>query len=171
MPFGEGQEKYTYDVDVDFPEGKVNPTLLESEIEASEIETVLDVIIVNENLEENPPTHLCDIWFETELAEGEEAILDAIVAAHTGDDTLQNPKNIFLPVQNPNGNLGEFPTLVLGTSDEARMIFYIPKFFKEIQGICLICSPEEAAALADRDIDLFYNWGYPKLASNYNANT
>jgi len=69
--------KYTYVIATSFPNGVVDSGRLTNEIVASSIVTVLDHI----------DTGLgdCDIWFAALLTVGEQATLDAIVAAHSGE--------------------------------------------------------------------------------------
>ena len=68
--------KYTYSVQNDFPNHRVNPSILTDEIKASSIVTVLDCISVSGDD--------CDIWFADALSSPEETALDAVVAAHNG---------------------------------------------------------------------------------------
>lgn len=67
---------YTYSISADFPNSVVNPGKLEFEIESSAIIQTLEYI---NTFEDN-----CDITFTKGLS-ADEAILDALIAAHDGD--------------------------------------------------------------------------------------
>jgi len=68
--------KYTYSIQTDFPNHKVDSTTLITEIGLSSITVALDHI--------DTAGDDCDIWFKAALSEGEETTLDGIVAAHAG---------------------------------------------------------------------------------------
>jgi len=70
-------QKYTYSISMAFPNAKVAPDRLTQEVRGSSIVTALDYI--------NTAGDDCDIWFKAALASGEEATLDALVAAHSGE--------------------------------------------------------------------------------------
>ncbi len=69
--------KYTYSISVDFPNHIVSPGRFLQEIEASAIVTAADCINTNDDD--------CDVWFVDVLSPGDEAILDGLVAVHSGD--------------------------------------------------------------------------------------
>lgn len=69
--------KYTYSIQDDFPYHKVDPGRLTQEIQESAITTALDSIDTNGDD--------CNIWFKAALSSEGEAVLDSIVAAHSGD--------------------------------------------------------------------------------------
>jgi hypothetical protein len=77
-------EKYSYEVDTQFPNHKVNGSSLHNEVDSSDIVTVLEGINVN------PPESpgMCDIWFVDALSTEDETTLDGIVAAHQGDPPI-----------------------------------------------------------------------------------
>jgi hypothetical protein len=66
--------KYAYSISEDFPNAKVLPDKLASEIRASAIETALDYIGTSGDV--------CDVWFRAELSTSDNDRLDSIVAAH-----------------------------------------------------------------------------------------
>jgi len=69
--------KYTYSIQNDFPNHKIDSDRLTQEIRASAIITALDYI--------HTVTDDCNIWFKDALSGGDETILDGLVAAHTGE--------------------------------------------------------------------------------------
>jgi len=78
--------KYTYSIANDTLNGVVNPTTLNYEIQASEITVAVSFIDTNDDsLEPN---------MEVELGASDKAILDAVIAAHTGEPT----EEIITPV-------------------------------------------------------------------------
>lgn len=74
--------KYTYSISTDFPNGKVAPSRLTQEIQASSISIALDYI--------NTSGDDCDIWFKDVLSSGDQTTLDGVVAAHSGDPIPNN---------------------------------------------------------------------------------
>lgn len=74
------ETKYTFSIENDFPNSKVAPDRLYSEIVESEIVTEFSRIVVGlDNADD------CDIWFMSELSETDETILDDLVALHSGE--------------------------------------------------------------------------------------
>ena len=74
--------KYSYNVETEFPEGKVNSNRLTKEIQESSIITALEYIAVDNSD--------CEVWFKDTLSTKDETTLNSIIAAHTGeplDDT------------------------------------------------------------------------------------
>jgi hypothetical protein len=71
--------KYTYSIQNAFPNHKVAPDSLTKEIQLSAIATSLSTINAGLTDPDN-----CDIWFISDLAEGDVTILNNIVAAHIG---------------------------------------------------------------------------------------
>jgi len=69
--------KYTFSIQDDFPNHKVDSVRLTREIQQSSIVTALDYI--------NTSGDECDVWFKAELSEEDEEVLEAIVAAHSGE--------------------------------------------------------------------------------------
>lgn len=69
--------KYAYTISSAFPNGKVDTDRLAQEIRASVIVTALDHIATSGDT--------CDIWFKATLSGGDESILSALVAAHSGE--------------------------------------------------------------------------------------
>lgn len=69
--------KYTYSIQSDFPNHKVSNDRLTNEIRASAIVVALDRI--------DTAGDVCDVCFRADLSSADEAILDGLVAAHTGD--------------------------------------------------------------------------------------
>lgn len=77
---------YTYSVQDDFPNHKVDLSRLQQEIRDSAIVVALrDILVEGDD---------CNIWFKDALSSGDETILDGIVAVHSGEPLA--PK---LPVQ------------------------------------------------------------------------
>jgi hypothetical protein len=72
--------KYTYAISTSFPNHRVDSNRLTEEINDSEIQTELDYI----------STYLddCAIWFASDLSGTDKAILDGIVAVHSGEPVL-----------------------------------------------------------------------------------
>ncbi len=70
--------KYTYGIIADTPNDRVNPTTLESEIDASAIVTALDFI--------ETAADVLDIWFKDPLSGGDQTLLTAVVNAHQGNN-------------------------------------------------------------------------------------
>jgi len=68
---------YTYSVQDDFPNHKVDPSRLQQEIQGSAIVTAMYSIFVGGDD--------CVITFKDALSSGDETILDGIVAAHSGE--------------------------------------------------------------------------------------
>jgi len=69
--------KYTYSVNSDFPNSKVNPGRLTSEIQSSDIvHSLYSVSTINDD---------CNIIFKDELTSSDSTILISIVANHTGE--------------------------------------------------------------------------------------
>lgn len=68
---------YTYSIQDDFPQHCVSSDRLSVEIHESAIVTALDGI--------NTMGDVCDIVFKAELSTGDEAVLAALVAAHSGE--------------------------------------------------------------------------------------
>jgi len=79
---------YEYDVIDDFPNSIVDPDALQYEIEQSAISSAA-VTHIDTSWKGAPAREKCDVWFDDPLSPGDEAILDALVAAHTGEP-LQN---------------------------------------------------------------------------------
>lgn len=75
--------KYTYSIQSDFPHRKVDTSRLLSEIQGSTIVTALDRI---DTLGDD-----CDVWFRDALSVGDEAVLDGLVAAHSGEPLPESP--------------------------------------------------------------------------------
>lgn len=73
--------KYTFSVSVDFPNHKVDSDRLTLEIRASTIVIALDYIETDGDE--------CDIWFKDELSAADVSVLDAVVAAHSGEPMPQ----------------------------------------------------------------------------------
>jgi len=68
---------YTYSISTDFPNGRVEPGVLASEIMASSIVTALDSVgTVGDD---------CNITFKDPLSTADESTLNGLVAAHQGD--------------------------------------------------------------------------------------
>jgi len=68
--------KYTYSISADFPNHAVSEDRLAQEIVSSAITVAFSHI--------NTSGDVCDIWFKDALSSGDEAVLDALVAAHSG---------------------------------------------------------------------------------------
>jgi len=69
--------KYAYSISGDFPNDKVATDRLAQEIRDSAILTALDHIDTSGDA--------CDVWFRAELSSGDVDVLDALVAAHSGE--------------------------------------------------------------------------------------
>ena len=69
--------KYTYNIAADFPNSKVDPTRLTSEIQSSGISSALDYIGISAGL--------CETWFKTDLSSKDKDTLDGLVSVHTGE--------------------------------------------------------------------------------------
>ena len=69
--------KYTYSIATDFPNHKENSARLISEISGSAIVAAPDHI--------DTEGDVCDIWMKAALSEGDETLLDGLVAAHSGE--------------------------------------------------------------------------------------
>lgn len=77
--------EYTYSIQSDFPDQKVNPVLLKQEIDNCPISTALERI--NEDGDD------CNIWFADALSSGDKTTLDGIIAAHQGTETTSEPQH------------------------------------------------------------------------------
>ncbi|MCK5603409.1 hypothetical protein KAR91_16105 [Candidatus Pacearchaeota archaeon] len=77
--------KYTYSILNDFPNQKVNPSTLTTEITSSSISTSLEYI--NTSVDDDT----CDIWFESELSGMDQTSCTSIVLVHDGE-----PDNIII---------------------------------------------------------------------------
>ena len=75
--------KYPFTVSTAFPNGKVDSDRLTEEIDASSITIPLDHIFVHYTGRVVQTT--CDIWFEDALLSVDQATLDSVVAAHSGE--------------------------------------------------------------------------------------
>jgi hypothetical protein len=83
--------KYTYSISTDFTgleASSPNTTALGAEIQTSAIVTALDYI--------NTSGDDCDVWFKAALSSGDEDILDALIAAHTGAPSEPVPQEVTL---------------------------------------------------------------------------
>ena len=69
--------KYTYSISGDTLNGIVDSSRLTQDIQSAAITIALDRIDTSGDV--------LDIWFKTAITEGEETVLDAVVAAHTGE--------------------------------------------------------------------------------------
>jgi hypothetical protein len=69
--------KYTYSIQTDFPNHKVATDRLLGEVSSSAVTIAIDHI--------NTEGDDCDVWFKGVLSSEDEAILDALVAAHSGE--------------------------------------------------------------------------------------
>lgn len=69
--------KYTYSISGDFPNQKVDSSRLTKEIQDSSIVATLERIDTDGDD--------CDIWFDASLSGADQATLNALVAAHTGE--------------------------------------------------------------------------------------
>lgn len=93
--------KYPYSIQSDFPNHKVNLGRLGQEIRASAIVVALDYI--------NTSGDDCDCWFKWSISSGDKAILDGLVAAHSGEPLVSDApvssdgKPIVLPCLFPPG--------------------------------------------------------------------
>lgn len=90
------QFKYTYDIALDFLNGKVNSTGLTKEINDSTIVVALDYVGTSDGY--------CDVFFKGALSDGYKSTLDGIVGAHAGNSTatpdgfvLQSSASVDLP--------------------------------------------------------------------------
>lgn len=72
---------YTYSISLDFPNQKVDPSRLSSEIQASAISVALDGVSTSGDA--------CTITFKADLSTEEHAVLGALVAAHSGEPLPQ----------------------------------------------------------------------------------
>ena len=70
---------YTYSIQTSFPNHKVACDRLLQEVRASAIITAVDYI--NSSADDDT----CDVWFKDVLSDADKAVLDAIVAAHSGE--------------------------------------------------------------------------------------
>jgi hypothetical protein len=82
--------KYTYSIQADFPNHLVESTRLTLEVQASSIVTAIQHIDTGGDD--------CDIWFKDALVVGDKAVLDGLVAAHSG---APMPQPGFLPDGTP----------------------------------------------------------------------
>lgn len=78
-------QKYTYSIQADTDQGKLNSDLLTKEIRQSSITTALDYI--------NTAGDVLDIWMKAPLSEDDLSVLGSVIAAHTGVD-FDAPLNI-----------------------------------------------------------------------------
>jgi len=76
-------QKYTYSIQDDFLNHIVATDRLTLEIRASAIVTALDRIDTSGDA--------CDVWFKAALSQGDETILDGLIAAHTGAALAPDP--------------------------------------------------------------------------------
>jgi hypothetical protein len=81
--------KYSYSINNDTLNGILNSVRLTDEIRSSDI--VIAISHINTDGDD------CDVWFKDSLSSGDQAILDSLVAAHTGEAT---------PVTGPSYGLG-----------------------------------------------------------------
>jgi len=77
--------KYSYSISGDFPNRRVNPTLLTEQIQQSSVIVALDYIETYDDT--------CDIWFKAPLSAGDVTVLDGIVATHSGEPS-PNPAQL-----------------------------------------------------------------------------
>lgn len=80
--------EYDYSISGNFPNQRVNPTLLTEQIRQSAIIVALDYI--------STYADTCAIWFKDALGPADIAILDGIVATHSGDPTPNAPQLVQL---------------------------------------------------------------------------
>ena len=78
--------KYVYSIATDFPNHLVNGARLISEISGSAITVAPDHVDTDGDV--------CDIWMKAALSEGDETLLDGLVAAHSGAP-LPNPQVFY----------------------------------------------------------------------------
>lgn len=105
---------YRYDVIDDFLNDLVNGEALQKEIEDSAISSAV-ILFVNVMWDGVPLREKCDIWFDGPLSPGDEVLLDAVVAAHTGDplpevhpiDATLQPQGLFLQTEAVASVVGE----------------------------------------------------------------
>jgi hypothetical protein len=69
--------KYDYNIASDFPNAKVDSSRFTREVQASAIVTALERVDTDQTT--------CEVWFKDALTVGDEALLDALVAAHSGE--------------------------------------------------------------------------------------
>jgi len=81
---------YTYSISQDFPNAKVDPSRLASEIGRSAIVTALASV--------NTAGNDCNVVFKASLSSGDEAILDGLVAAHSGEPLEQEVPPISVKI-------------------------------------------------------------------------
>jgi hypothetical protein len=80
--------KYTYSILNDFPNQKVDPTVLSNEIVASTVTIALDYISTDDDD--------CDVWFKADLSGGEQTTLSGVVVAHDGESLPDDATNVDL---------------------------------------------------------------------------
>lgn len=91
-------QKYTYSVASDFPQGAISPETFEQEIHDSSITSATYLYL-------NIAGDSCDVWFDGTLTGGDETTLDGIVAAHEAVplDPVQEGGTIINPLLTPTG--------------------------------------------------------------------
>ena len=106
--------KYTYSVENDFPNQKINMTTLEASIEAADFSQ--DLISINVDGDN------CDIWFVASILSAEQTELDGIVAAHTGAGSTTLPQEIKIIETDSSAVLNvDLPSLPVDKSGKLRV--------------------------------------------------
>jgi len=103
--------EYTYSIAGDFPNHVLSTDRLTLEIRASAIVTALDHI--------DTVGDACSVWFKDALSVGDEAVLDALVAAHSGEPVVEPPAPVS--VFGDKGNAKQNPDGLLQTTGEPRI--------------------------------------------------
>jgi hypothetical protein len=97
--------KYTYTISTSFPNAKVESTRLTQEIQSSAITIAIERIDTNDDI--------CDIWFKDALSQTDEAILNGLVAVHSGEPIPQPAQPVIvsnsITVANPTLTVNAMP--------------------------------------------------------------
>jgi len=117
--------QYDYSIQNDFPNHRVNSTRLTQEIQQSAIVIALQSIETSGDV--------CAIWFKDPLSVGDQAILDGIVATHSGDPLPYQPQGVAL--QTPAGV--DVPTV-------SNVPMMLPNLFPEGVTLDLIGAGDDA---------------------------
>jgi hypothetical protein len=98
--------KYTYSIQNDFPNHKVDSNRLTQEVQSSAIVIALDHVDTADDD--------CDIWFKDSLSDGDKSILNGIVAVHSGEPFPEPVRNVS--VTNPALTVLAMPPIGLKTN-------------------------------------------------------
>jgi hypothetical protein len=109
-------KKYSYSIDNDFPNSKVDLSRLIFEIQGSSIEKALDFNEGPVNIDDG----YCDVWFKAELSTEDGYALDDLISEHSGESVEEiSLININVPVTS-NGR----PRFAVEKPDSSRSYYF-----------------------------------------------